>query len=283
MTDTTPRVRFITNDSHRRYIDPSTNEFIPGVTSIIGNLPKPFLQAWAAKTVAQMAVRDLPAITNLANHDPEAAVEWLKSAPRRDTAQAAKVGREAHEVFEQLALGNPVFNLPDYLQIYADHFKDYLDTLQPEFLLTEEGVWDRTHNYAGTFDAVVRYNNPDVTTMDVEGNETALVGVAHQDNKTTRSGVHAEVSLQLAAYSHAEYLVRDDGSTVRNKPSDLAMVLHVRPEGWRLVPVRAGYRELIMFRTLIEVSKWNDLQKGLIGTPSAGNRPTRARRANSAE
>lgn len=275
-------IRYIVRDGHRMYVHPDTGEFIPGVTSTIDNIPKPFLKLWGQKLVAENAVDKLPALTNLAAHDRDGAIEWLKRAPNRFTAKAAKIGHEAHECFEQLSLGNTIGKVPDYLQPFVDHFKDYLDTMQPEFILMEEGVWDEDHNYAGTFDAVVRYNRPDIT-FTLDNVEQELVGIAWQDNKTTRSGVHAEVGLQLSAYRHAQYLLRPDGTCIQNKPGDHAIVLHVRPEGWMLVPIRAGLPELEFFHTLQDVNQWRNLQKGIVGTPVAGNAPVRSVRKGSYE
>lgn len=278
-------VRFITRDDHRLYIHPVTGEFIPGVTSTIDNLPKPFLKAWGQKLVAQEAVAKRIQFNNLADADEEAAVNWLKTAPNRFTAHAAKVGKISHGYMEDLALGNTVDTSqedPDVIAI-VDHFKDYLDTIQPEFLLLEEGVYDETHDYAGTFDAVARYNRPDLVIRDSFGVESPLVGVAWQDNKTTRSGVHPEVGLQLAAYRHAEYIIREDGTLIKNKPGDFALVLHVRPEGWELVPVEAGIEELEVFIHLRAITDYTRTHsKKIIHAPVAGNR-IRRKRANSKE
>lgn len=277
-------VRFITRDNHKLYIHPQTGEFIPGVTSTIDNLPKPFLKAWGQKLVAQDAVAKYEQVGRLAAVDPDAAVDWLKKAPNRFTAHAAKIGKQAHELFEELALGNTLGAIDPELQPFVDHFKDYLDTMQPEFLLLEEGVWSEKHDYAGTFDAIVRYNRPDIFWTDQQGMYRDLVGVAWQDNKTTRSGVHPEVGLQLAAYRHAEYLLRQDGTVVNNRPGDMALVLHVRPEGWELIPVEAGLKELDVFIHLRAITDYSrEHSKRIINERVAGNRQRRAKRAASKE
>ena len=281
-------VRFVTRDNHRLYIHPQTGDFIPGVTSTIDNLPKPFLKAWGQKLVAEEAVNKLPQLNNLAGANPEAAVDWLKKAPNRFTANSARIGHEAHSIFEELSLGNPVGKLDPELQVYADHFKDYLDTLQPEPILLEEGIYDEEHDYAGTFDAIMKYNRPDLTirTWDIHGVEhfQPLVGVAWQDNKTTRSGVHPEVGLQLAAYRHAKYIIRQDGTLALNRPGDFALVLHVRPEGWELIPVEAGPAELDVFLHLRAITDYTrNHSKKIVHAPIAGNRVRRARRRASAE
>lgn len=277
-------IKFITRDDHRLYIHPQTNEFIPGVTSTIGNLPKPFLKTWGQKLVAIDAVEKREQVARLAAVDPDAAIDWLKKAPDRFTAHSAKIGKIAHGLFEELSLGNDIGKVDAELQPFVDHFKDYLDTLQPEFLLLEEGIWDEEHGYAGTFDAVVRYNCPEITWLDGDDVEHELVGVAWQDSKTTRSGVHPEVGLQLAAYRHARYILREDGTTLKNKPGDFATVLHVRPEGWELIPVLAGKAELEVFHNLRKTTDYLAThQRRIIGPRLAGNRPRRAVRPKSKE
>ncbi|UGL61839.1 Cas4 family exonuclease [Microbacterium phage Franklin22] len=273
-------VRFITRDDHRLYIHPVTGEFIPGVTSTIDNLPKPFLKAWGQKLVAQEAIAKFDQFERLKDANPEAAEEWLKKAPNRFTAHAAKIGKISHGYFEELALGNEVSTADeeDDVKVMVDHFKHYLDTMQPTFLLLEEGVYDEDLDYAGTFDAIARYNNPDMVIRDSFGNESPLVGVAWQDNKTTRSGVHPEVGLQLAAYRYAKYMIREDGSLINNKPGDFALVLHVRPEGWELVPVEAGPEELAVFTHLRAITDYTRTHsKKIIHAPVAGNRIRRRR------
>lgn len=278
-------IKFVTRDDHRLYVHPQTNEFIPGVTSTIDNLPKPFLKAWGQKLVAEAAVAKHEQVGRLAAVDPDAAIDWLKKAPNRFTAHAAKVGKIAHGYFEELALGNTLGKIDPELQPFVDHFKDYLDTMQPEFLLLEEGIWSEEHDYAGTFDAVARYNDPSIEIYNAElGENIPLVGVAWQDNKTTRSGVHPEVGLQLAAYRYAEYILRPDGTCAKNRPGDFALVLHVRPEGWELIPVQAGKRELDVFLNLRSITDYTRTHNREIIEPKiAGNRVRRTVRKASKE
>lgn len=267
-------LRSVVRDEHRSFLHPESGARVPGVTSILNNVPKPHLKVWAQRLVAEAAVENWPEVGNLAEANPEAAVAWLKKAPDRVTAHAAKVGHIAHSYFEELALGNTIGRVDPELQPFVDHFKDYLDVMQPEFLLLEEGVWSEKYNYAGTFDAVVRYNQPNILMGDVP-----LVGVSWQDNKTTRSGLYPEVGLQLAAYRFAEYLVRPDGTFVDNRPGDFATALHVRPEGWELVPVSAGQAELDVFYHLRAVTEYSMVHSRTIIQPRvAGNRARRGPR-----
>lgn len=281
-----PKIRYITRDDHRLYIHPQTGEFIPGVTSIIGNLPKPFLKPWGQKLVAEEAVNKFDQLARVREADPQVAIDWLKKAPDRFTGLASKYGKIAHSYFEELGAGGSVNTAgePEDVVKMVDHYKDFLDTIQPEAILLEEGVWNPDLNYAGTFDAIYRFNNPDLFIMDSFGNERPLVGIGWCDNKTTRSGLHAEVGLQLAAYRFAPYVLAEDGTALKNNPGDFALGIHVRPEGWELIPVEAGPEEFEVFKTLVDVDHYIKYhEKNILHSRIAGNRVRRPKRTNSKE
>ncbi|WP_203750239.1 hypothetical protein [Actinoplanes cyaneus] len=234
-------------------MNPETGAKAPGVTSVISMLPKPFLQPWAAKVVATYAVENLGEIVGIAMRgDRQGAIDYLKGAPRRDTAKAAEVGSEAHDYFERMAKGESVGRVHPDLKPFVDHFDEFLQEFQPEVIFTEETVWSEKHDYAGSFDAYA-----------VIGGERLWM-----DWKTTRSGVHPEVAIQLAAYRHADYIIRPDGSRVPLPQADGGAVVHVRPEGWSLVPVNCGPEAFEVFKTLRQVFDWESATKDtVIGAP----------------
>lgn len=252
---TTPKVKTLSRASGRFYVDPGNGNKHPGVTSILKNLNKDFLQAWAAKLVAEEAVNNLDELVPLMRRSPEAAIDMLKGTPRRFTKKAADEGTAAHDIFERMAGGEDVKArfLPEFLRPYRDHFAEFLDVCQPEYLAMEETVWSDLYGYAGSFDAKAKINGQ----------------VIWLDNKTTRSGVHDEVGLQLSAYRFAEYIMAPDGTRTANDPGDGAAVLHVRPEGWHLTPVRADETMFEMFKDLRRIFEWDDLKKTVVSTPVA--------------
>ncbi|MBA0054309.1 hypothetical protein E0L36_26695 [Streptomyces sp. AJS327] len=239
----------------RFYVDSETGAKAPGVTSVVGMLPKGFLQFWAAKMVAESAVENMGAVVGLAMNDKAGAIDYLKNAPRRFTAQAGETGSAAHDIFERMARGQGMGRVHPDLQRYANHFGEFLDEIQPEFLFLEDAVWSDTHNYAGSFDAIAKI-----------GEETVII-----DWKTTRSGVHEEVALQLAAYANADRIVLGEtGESVALPRIDAAAVLHVRPEAWKLVPVKHSPEMFQTFLHLRALFDWErELKKGVIGHPVA--------------
>lgn len=204
----------------RFYVREGHDEKVPGVTSILNSIPKPFLTFWAAKVVAETALECLPEVMGLAMKDKQGAIDFLKGAPRRSTSGAADTGTEVHNLFERIAKGENIGRVhPEYAP-YVDGIHAFNDKFQPEYLFVEDTVWSDTHKYAGSFDAIVR----------IDG-ETVML-----DAKTTRSGVHSEVAMQLSAYSYADHIIGQDGEVHDIPKIDAGAVLHLRPEGAKLVP-----------------------------------------------
>ena len=269
---TTPKVSTIKRGGARFYVNPDDGAVkVPGVTSILGMLPKDFLRYWAAKEVATTAVEQLATVVQMVLNNPtdnSAAIDFLKKAPDRNTRKAADTGTAAHDLFERMAKGETVGRVHPDLEPFVRHFDEFLTLKQPEFHFLEETVWSDTHQYAGSFDWYA--------TIDGE----RIWG----DNKTTRSGIHAEVGVQLAAYRFADHIIREDGGRIPVPEADGGAVMHVRPEGWQLVPVRAD-RELFdeVFLHLREIFKYEkEIKPTIVGravaSGPADNAPTGPKR-----
>ena len=252
-----PKVQTTKASGSRFYVDPETGLKVPGVTSTIGMLPKEFLKWWAAKLVAETAVDNAGGWIQLAlNGDREGAIDYLKRAPSRNTGAAANRGTEAHEIFERMASGERVGKVAPDMEPFKRHFGEFLDKMQPEFLFLEQTVWSDAPGYAGSFDWIAK----------IDGE--IVIG----DNKTTRSGVHAEVALQLNAYAFADCIMMPDGERVTMPEISGAAVLHIVPEAWQLVPVMLSREELMpIFYALLQVHGWEkQLKKTVLGAPVAG-------------
>ena len=247
---TVPKVSTIKRGGSRFYVEPESGEKVPGVTSVLGMLPKDFLRYWGQKLVAEAAVDELGTVVSMVLRDRQAAIDHLKRAPDRFTGKAAEIGTAAHDIFERLSKGETLGRVHPDLEPYARHFNEFLDVAQPEYHFMEETVWSDKHSYAGSFDAFAT----------ISGERIWI------DNKTTRSGIHEEVGIQLAAYRYAEHILRADGSRVPMPPADGGAVLHVRPEGWKLVPVRADEAMFEVFLHLREVFRYEkELKSTIVG------------------
>jgi hypothetical protein len=247
---TSPKVETLKRGGSRFYVNPETKEKAIGVTSVTGMLPKPFLRFWATKLAAEWAVENVGTITNLiTSNEKSAAVDLIKKAPDRYTKQAADRGTAIHDLVEKANQGDDLGVVHPDFRPDVDRYHEFLSQFNPEFLEVESTVWSDEHGYAGTLDGICR----------IDG-ETLIY-----DLKTGKS-VYSEVALQLAAYKNADYIINADG-TQRDIPDiQGAFVVHLRPEGFRVVPVRIDDDVFEVFKSLLQIVKWDtSIQKTVLG------------------
>lgn len=249
MTD--PKIATIHRGGSRYYVHPDTGVKIPGVTSILNMLPKSFLKFWASKVVAEYAIDHLGDMVNIVlRGDKQGAIDYLKNAPNRDTKDAAELGSAAHEAFEIILKGKPIGRVRPDVEIFVRLFEKFVEDVQPKILMQEETVYSEDHSYMGSFD----------------GYGSIADKLAWFDWKTTRSGIHAEVALQLAAYRYSQYVIQPDGTTKPTPPADGGLVLHVRPEKLQLVEVKCDEDVFAHFLHLRETFRWVDgMDREVIG------------------
>jgi hypothetical protein len=245
------RINTIMRGSSRFYVNPETRVKMPGVTSIIGMLPKEFLGYWRANEAAKCAVRNVGALVTLAMNDEAGAIDFVKGAAGRYTKERAQIGSDAHDVFERMARGENVRRVHPDIEPYRAHFAEFLDKVQPEFIRMEDIAWSDTHAYAGSFDALCR----------IEGEVVML------DYKTSKA-TYPDVSLQLSAYSYADKIVDPDGNEFPMPTIDAGAVLHVTQDQWALKPVEVSEDVFSVFLALRQVFDWErERSKSVIGRP----------------
>ena len=131
----------------------------------------------------------------------------IKRAYKKRSVGAINVGRAVHEWCEQAILwklGNAeVPSMPSDEQAAnaINAFRDWIKQNEVEWLAAEQRVYSRTHNYAGTVDAVARVNG-EFTVIDFK----------------TSTRIYEEYYLQVAAYSKC---VED----IYGEPVDAAYIL----------------------------------------------------------
>ncbi len=83
--------------------------------------------------------------------------------------------------------------------------------------------------------------------------------------KTARSGVFPDNALQLAAYRYADSYL--DGTPLKPMPQvDGCAVIHVRADGYSLVPLEAGPAEHRFFLYCRQLWRWqNEASKTVVG------------------
>jgi hypothetical protein len=236
------------------------------VTTIIGGgLPKPALLPWGIKSVAEVAVakrRTLMAMTSECENGGnckapdwcascDAAVRWLKSSPYQQRDKAMELGTKIHAAAEAYKLGKPMPPWPEDIAPSMAQYERFLLAFAPTFEQVEESVYNRAQRYAGTLDAILTLS---------DGRRLLI------DYKTGKA-IYPEVSLQLAAYRYAEFIGLPDGSEAPVPEVDGAAVLHLLPDAWQLIDVRADAAVFSAFLYARETFRFmEEMSKTVIGT-----------------
>lgn len=275
-----PKIRTIKRSGSRFYVNHDTRVTVPGVTSVLNMVPKPFLQRWAAKLVAETAVDSFDFLVRMVETaGREAAVDHLKGAPWRYTKLRSGIGSEAHDMFERMirgtgglrdrdAYGRYVVRVSQDMEPYRRNFDEFLTAVNPELVRAEDIAWSDTHEYAGSFDAILRVWVIDVGGRHVidptRGPESFPV-LLMVDWKTSKD-TYPEVALQMSAYAHADRLIDPEGVEHPMPEFDGAAVLHITPDTWEFKPVDISERVFQVFLALRQVFDWDrELSKDVLG------------------
>jgi plasmid stabilization system protein ParE len=258
-------IRTIQRSGSRFYFNEDAPDIkYPGVTSVVGMLPKPFLAYWQAKMVAELAVDSLDFIEQMAQRDRDGAVQYLKGAATRYTKTRAKVGSDAHDLFERLIRGQYVGRVHPDMEPYRRHFEQFLAAVQPELVRAEDVAWSDTHEYAGSFDGILRLKLDENGKPDATG-EPALVMADWKTSKAT----YPDVALQMSAYAHADFIVSPDGTREAMPKFDGAVVLHITQDQAAFKPVRIDEADVFAhFLHLRSTFEWDRrVSKTVLGDP----------------
>lgn len=223
---------------------------LPSVTTIIGVVDKSGpLVGWAKREVANAALRNIDMLERLrVESGAEAAARWLATIPGYQRDTAADIGSTVHELAEALSRGQEVSVAPDIVP-YVSAYQAFLADFQPRFLALEEMVCSLRHGYGGTLDWIAEI-----------GGEVWL-----GDNKTSK-GIYQETALQLAAYAYADFIGRPGIPRRFRLPRPaLYGVLHLRPEGYELIPYDVTADTFKAFLHAKALYDWREASKGVIG------------------
>jgi hypothetical protein len=221
-------------DASGRYYWRHGRRYESVTTMLAQGWPKPGLRYWSAAQVAEAAVGTQEIWAQM---EPDEAIAWLKGAPSRATERAMVRGTEVHEWAERWPLGGRprLDEFPPERRGWVKSFLDFVSQFAPRWEMAEASVFSDAYGYAGTADALMHVDVPE------------LEGLGLVDYKTgTGRGRYPDVALQLAAYRHADF-VGLDGRDVPMPEVSWCAVLHLRPDGYDLVPVQAGWREFERF------------------------------------
>ncbi|MGW6481270.1 hypothetical protein ACWGDS_25815 [Streptomyces sp. NPDC055059] len=260
------------------YRDKVTGDKLRRVTTILsqGSTKGDVLALWAANLVAETAFANLPALVN-ASLRPERRTEmydWLRRAPLRKKDERADIGSAVHSIIEAHVLGQPMpAELTDDPEMvpYLDNFLRFVEEWQVTFEASEMVVGNRTVGYAGTLDYLLRSPLIAAALGEYLGTvvpaDALLMGDTKTGGELDVKGVYPEAALQMSAYRKAEVAWLRDGSTVPMPASySHGVVLHLRPEGYRLIPIACGDDVFAAFRIVQQAADWvSGLSKTVVG------------------
>lgn len=234
------------------YKDPATGDLLRSVTTILSQgSPKEALIHWAGKLVAETAMEHLPQLVRASRTEQGTRdmTDWLKRAHTRKKDERADIGTAVHHLIEARVLGTPVpdevANNPE-MKPFAFHFDRFVDEWQIEFTASEMVVADYTQKFAGTLDYLLR--SPLLAEalgcpadMDIPGDTKTGGELDERTYDGNIRGVYPEAGVQMSAYRKAKYGWLRDGTRVEMpERHHVGVVLHLRPEGYRLYPVDCG-------------------------------------------
>jgi len=218
-----------------------------GVTSILSaGVPKPALVGWAANTTAAYAVDRWD---ELADVGVAERLTRLQQARFESNKSAAVRGTAVHVLAEQLIRGDEV-EVPDDVIGYVDACLDFLTDYDVAEIAVEAVVVNRGNaagagRYMGCVDLIAGVSSWNGL---APTSETWLV-----DWKTGLRGIFPEAALQLAAYSHAETLLLENGDEAPLPRVDRCVAVWLRTDGYDVFPVDAGddtYRTFLYVQQL---------------------------------
>ncbi len=230
---------------------------IPSVTTVIGVLDKSGpLVGWAKREVAACAVRNLDLLVRMRDAGGDvAARDWLKGIPDFQRDSAADIGTRVHRLVEQIARGGEPDVAADE-EPYARAYRTFLAEYRPKFLAIEEIVVSLGHgedgalDFAGTLDAIA-----------------VIDGQTWMLDLKTGAGLYAETALQLAAYASADFIGRPGTARRFRLPrASRYGVIHLRPEGARLVEYGVDRSTFAAFQMARRLFGWRDgAAKSVVG------------------
>jgi hypothetical protein len=288
------------------YRDPTTGDRYRSVTTILSQgVPKESLIFWAANTVADCAMDNLPYLVK-AMRKPETraeALDWLKRAHTRKKDERADIGSAVHRLIEAHVLEQPIpedlLNDPE-MAPFLEQFERFVAEFDVVFEASEMVVANPDELYAGTLDFLLRSARivrrmvaagllpadadedkaimgdtktggeqcpGDGLCVRTRPSEFAKTGCPHVLHSI--KGVYPEAGLQMSAYRAARVGWLRDGTLVDMPPTHpVGVVLHLRPEGYLLHPVLCDDTVFDHFRYARRVAEWTtDTSKRVLHPP----------------
>lgn len=253
-------IKRIDRGKNHWYVDTDTDIKVPGVTGHLDKgVPKPALVNWAGSATAEYAVDHWDELSEMT---PSVRLKTLQGARYAAKDAAANKGTKVHDLAERLVQGERV-TVPDELTGHVQSYVQFLDEFDVRPILVERTVYSAKHNYCGTFDLMAELLDPDDPEPDPEQRRRVTWLL---DIKTNRSGIFGETALQLAAYRYADVYIDEEQEAQYEMPEvDQTGAVHVRADGYDLIPVEAGPAQHRQFLYVQQVAGFTETSRDLVG------------------
>lgn len=225
---------FYEEDTHSYFMD---GKLIPGVTTICGNLGKPWLAAWKVKMAVEYVRDHLRPETAYSKKAVDLILTTAKGEANKRRDTAADKGKEVHAWVEAYIKGEQAVPASKDKEVDAviQKFLAWEKATAPKWLKSEMMVASRQHEYAGTLDFIA----------EIAGK------IVLGDFKTSKPGYHWDWGLQTAGYQGA---VEEQGGKV-----DERLVVNLPMVGGEVTayPVKTPYDlDWKTFLSLRQAQKW---------------------------
>lgn len=246
---------------------------VPGVTTLIGGgIPKPALNPWYARMVAEFVdqnpleverLRGLPPVQHN-GRERSALVDALCKVPTGKRDSAAERGTAIHALAEKVVAGDEVA-VPVEHDGEVTGYAEFLDAWEITPLVVEGRGANATEFYAGTFDLIATSPHWD--------------GVALLDIKTS-NGVYGETAIQTAAYAKFEFYLDKNGKEQPMPKIERTFVAHIMPFGTDLHPlctspaeIEEAYRQFLCAAYITKTAKRRkDFLRDPLPAPNTGQK-----------
>jgi hypothetical protein len=259
------KIKRVDNGRNHWYVDEDANgERVPGVTTLAGNgLPKPALLNWAGDATAEYAVDRWDELSALPLSER---LKKIKGGRYEKRDAAANKGTAIHKLAERLIAGEKV-TVPDALTGYVRSCVQFLDDFDLRAVHVEAVVYSETRRHVGTLDLIADVLLPDAPEYDHIPRDDSGYSRGLLDWKTSRSGIFGDVALQLAPYRHSEFMVLPSGEVIDMPDVDFCAGIHLRADGYTLVPLLCDENTYRDFLYVKEVARIVDSLRDLVGEP----------------
>jgi hypothetical protein len=253
------------------YRVPGTDIKLRRVTTILGQgFPKPQLVFWAANLTATDAFATLPKLVaaSLNPAEKEEAYDWLRKGHIRKKDERGEIGGAVHDVIEAKVLGTPIpesFLSDEDIAPFVDNFLRFVSEWEIEFEASEMTVGNFTDGWAGKLDYLFRSRL--IAHLLKVPPQTLFIGDTKTGGELDEKGVYPEAGAQMSAYRRAEVCWLRDGTQLpMPKVHDVGIVLHLRPEGYRPMPLKCGDDVYEAFLHVQQVAEFQRvLAKSVVG------------------